>query len=107
MTNDKLRKLQANFDAKGWNETADADAAADGSTMPTAITPGLYRHFKGATYEVLCVGTIHDTGRKYVAYFQLGHDHVWLRELEEFAGTVTNDGKETKRFERVDCGEND
>lgn len=30
----KFRKMQANFDAKGWDETAEADAIADGTIPP-------------------------------------------------------------------------
>ncbi|MBE0403234.1 hypothetical protein CZ787_13440 [Halomonas citrativorans] len=65
----------------------------------TAPVPGIYRHYKGALYEV--VGTAHhsETEEPLVAYRALyGEYGLWVRPLEMFMETVTKEGQTQPRF---------
>ncbi|MGP9498909.1 MULTISPECIES: DUF1653 domain-containing protein [unclassified Halomonas] len=65
----------------------------------TAPVPGIYRHYKGALYEV--VGTAHhsETEEPLVIYRALyGEYGLWVRPLEMFAETVTKEGQTQPRF---------
>ena len=66
------------------------------------IEKGIYRHFKGNLYEVLFLARDCDDEREVVVYKALyGDGQIWVRKAEEFAETVTRDGKTFKRFEKV------
>lgn len=48
------------------------------------ITPGLYRHFKGTEYRVVCVATHSETSERMVVYHRnelpaTGEDAYWVR----------------------------
>ena len=63
---------------------------------------GVYRHFKGNTYEVIAVGKHSDTLERLVIYrARYGDGEVWVRPLTEFTGTVIRDGKTCRRFEEI------
>ena len=63
---------------------------------------GVYRHFKGNTYEVIAVGRHSETLEPLVIYRALyGEGDVWVRPLQEFLGTVTRDGKTQSRFQEI------
>ncbi|MGO3698176.1 MULTISPECIES: DUF1653 domain-containing protein [Halomonas] len=65
----------------------------------TAPVPGIYRHYKGALYEV--VGTAHhsETEEPLVIYRALyGEYGLWVRPLEMFMETVNKEGQTQPRF---------
>ncbi len=63
---------------------------------------GMYRHFKGNTYEVLAVAKHSETLEDLVVYRALyGEGAVWVRPLSEFLDTVTRDGVTQYRFEEI------
>ena len=60
---------------------------------------GVYRHFKGAYYQVLEVAVHSETNEQYVVYQALYGEQKWfVRPLEMFAETVERDGKKMPRF---------
>lgn len=67
------------------------------------IEKGIYKHFKGNLYEVLFTAKDCDDETQVVVYKALyGDGQIWVRNAEEFAETVTRDGKTFKRFEKVE-----
>ena len=63
------------------------------------IKKGIYRHFKGNTYEVL--GTAHhsESLEEMVVYRALyGKGDLWVRPASMWNETVTRDGKTARRF---------
>ena len=70
------------------------------------ISPGRYRHYKGAEYRVLLVATHSETEERLVIYQALyGERGYWARPLAMFTETVTVDGREQPRFELVEEGQ--
>ena len=70
-------------------------------STPT-IRPGIYRHFKGNSYQVIGVAQRVDSPEMYVVYRPLyGNRELVVRDYEEFTGTVLRDGQVRKRFEFV------
>ena len=66
------------------------------------IKPGIYRHFKGATYQVQGVARHSETQEELVVYTPLyGDRELWVRPLSMFTETVLRDGLEQPRFEYV------
>ena len=60
---------------------------------------GLYRHFKGAEYEVKGVATHSESGEQLVVYTPLyGERALWVRPLSMFIETVEQDGEDLPRF---------
>lgn len=70
---------------------------ATGQVKPT-VARGLYRHFKGDLYRVLAVANDVDGGPAKVVYRRVKDGSVFLRDPAEFAGTVTVDGAQVRRF---------
>lgn len=63
---------------------------------------GIYRHYKGAQYELLETATHSETGERLVVYRALYGDYgVWVRPLEMFAESVEQNGRPTPRFDLV------
>lgn len=63
------------------------------------LTPGKYRHYKGAEYEVISVARHSETEEYLVVYRQCyGDESLWVRPYEMFTETVTVDGKTVPRF---------
>lgn len=65
---------------------------------------GVYRHFKGNLYELLCVATDSETLEKKVVYKALyGDGEIWVRPLSMWDEEVSlSDGTKTKRFALVE-----
>ena len=67
------------------------------------IRPGRYRHFKGNEYEVIGFARHSETEEKLVLYRNMKNpEEIWARPYEMFAETILLDGKEIKRFERIE-----
>jgi hypothetical protein len=68
------------------------------------IKPGIYRHYKGKDYRVICIATNRETKEKMVVYQALYHDDeygdmpIWVQPIERFAQDVFIDGKKMQRF---------
>lgn len=61
--------------------------------------PGVYRHFKGNEYRLLCVARHSETLEPMVVYQALYGDRgVWVRPLSMWDETVERDGAVYKRF---------
>lgn len=56
--------------------------------------PGIYRHYKGALYEVIGVARHSETEESVVAYRALYGDYgLWVRPLDMFMETVETQGE--------------
>ena len=67
------------------------------------INPGRYRYFKGGEYEVLHIARHSETQEAMVVYRALYGDHgIWVRPASMWNEIVERDGREYKRFERVE-----
>ena len=67
------------------------------------VTPGIYRHYKGNRYRVLFLAHHSETLEELVIYEPLDTDTgVWARPLSMWNETVTGDGTEKRRFERIE-----
>ena len=63
---------------------------------------GKYRHYKGNEYEVIGVGKHTETEEELVIYKALYEPYqIWIRPLDMFFETITVDGKEIQRFEKL------
>lgn len=63
------------------------------------VNPGLYRHFKGNSYQVFGIADHTETGEELVVYQALYGDRgLWVRPLAMFDETIERDGKMIKRF---------
>ena len=63
------------------------------------LKPGVYRHFKGNEYRLLCVARHSETLEPMVVYQALyGDKGVWVRPLSMWDETVERDGAVYKRF---------
>lgn len=68
------------------------------------MEPGIYKHYKGNLYEVLCVATHTETGEQLVVYKALylnDENNRWVRPLRMFNETVLVDGISVKRFTKI------
>lgn len=66
------------------------------------LIPGLYRHYKGAEYQVISVVTHSETEEPLVLYKALyGEFGLWVRPLNMFVEQVEVDGKLKARFEFI------
>ncbi len=64
-----------------------------------AITPGIYRHYKGNRYRVIGVARHSETDEEMVVYRCLyGDCSLWVRPLAMFTENVLADGREIPRF---------
>lgn len=65
---------------------------------------GLYKHYKGNIYEVIGVAKHSETLEGMVVYkatYQKEGENLWVRPLKMFLETVTIEGVEKKRFEKI------
>lgn len=63
---------------------------------------GLYRHYKGQSYRVLCVAQHSETEEKLVVYQALyGERGYWVRPLEMFVESVEVGGEQQPRFAQI------
>ena len=66
------------------------------------IEPGIYRHFKGAEYDVIGVARHSETEEEHVVYRALYGEHgLWVRPLSLWTEEVDRDGYRGPRFTRV------
>ncbi len=66
------------------------------------IEPGVYRHFKGNMYEVLCTAKHSETLEEMVVYRALyGEGGVWVRPADMWNETVWRDGMARPRFQKI------
>ena len=67
------------------------------------IEPGLYKHFKGNYYEVLCIARHSETTEPMVVYRALYGDRgIWTRPAYMWNETVEHDGQTVTRFRKLD-----
>ncbi|HEY4113547.1 MAG TPA: DUF1653 domain-containing protein [Rhizomicrobium sp.] len=66
---------------------------------------GLYHHFKGGTYEVLCVAHDSETDEVLVIY-RASNGRLWVRPLSMFTEEVYVEGERRRRFEPIAALEN-
>ena len=63
----------------------------------------VYRHYKGDEYVLVNdEATLEETGDKAVIYFNRRTWKVFVQPKERFFGNTTYNGKEVKRFARVE-----
>lgn len=69
----------------------------------TGMQKGIYRHYKGAYYEVIDVARHSESLENMVVYRALYGDFgLWIRPLKMFCEDVEVNGKIQKRFEFVE-----
>ena len=74
--------------------------------MQELVIGGIYRHFKGHIYKVLCVGRDASTLEEVVVYQNVEKEEdIWVRGKEEFLSLVDKEKypeiKQKYRFERI------
>lgn len=63
---------------------------------------GLYKHFKGKTYRVLCFAKDSETLENVVVYQNnTDESDIWVRPQKMFFSKVTVDGNEVDRFQFI------
>jgi hypothetical protein len=63
------------------------------------IRPGIYKHFKGNSYEVIGIGLHSETQEPMVVYRALYGDYMlWVRPAAMFFEHVSKDGYDGPRF---------
>lgn len=68
------------------------------------IESGLYKHYKGKTYEVVGVAKHSETLEELVVYkatYQPEGENLWVRPIKMFLENVIVDGQNVKRFEKI------
>lgn len=66
------------------------------------IEPGIYRHFKGQLYEVICLARDSETSLEMVVYRTLyGNFSTWVRSKGMFLEAVELNGAQVRRFEYI------
>jgi len=66
------------------------------------VQAGRYRHYKGNEYTVIGIARHSETLEEHVVYRQEYDEHgLWVRPQEMFSETVTVDGQEVPRFQRL------
>lgn len=64
------------------------------------ISPGIYRHFKGNLYRVICNAKHSETMEEMVVYQALyGERGIWVRPASMWLETVERDGVQYPRFQ--------
>lgn len=67
------------------------------------LKPGLYRHFKGNKYRLLCVAKHSETQEEMVVYQALyGDMGIWVRPASMWNEQVERDGYSGPRFYPVE-----
>lgn len=65
------------------------------------VTPGRYRHFKGAEYEIIGVAAQTETEEALVIYQDLISQKLWARPYKMFVELVQHNGNTVRRFEKL------
>ena len=64
---------------------------------------GIYRHYKGNLYELLCTARHSETQEELVVYKALyGDGGIWVRPMKMWNEHVEIDGKRTPRFKLIE-----
>ncbi len=67
------------------------------------LIPGVYRHYRGRTYELIGAATHSETEEALVVYrARYGDFGLWVRPREMFVGDVEFDGQNVRRFAPVE-----
>ena len=75
-----------------------------GKMKDVSLEPGIYKHYKGKTYEVIGVARHSETLAEMVVYkaaYQKEGENLWVRPLAMFTETIIIEGKEVNRFSRL------
>lgn len=62
--------------------------ADDFEANPSDLILGAWQHFKGPVYQVLGVARHHETGETFVVYWSDAHQHLCVREKDNFLSKV-------------------
>lgn len=65
------------------------------------LLSGVYEHFKGGMYSIICTALNSEDLRKTVVYQSLEDGKVWVRDFEEFIGEKVTDEGTVKRFNLI------
>jgi hypothetical protein len=66
------------------------------------LKPGVYRHFKGGSYQLLSLARDSETDEPLVVYCCLDKpDTLWVRSLGMFTEEVSVAGRSVPRFQRI------
>ncbi len=72
---------------------------SDSNGRDQTLIPGIYRHYKGAEYQVLEVAIHSETQELLVVYRPLyGEGKLWVRPFDMFVEHIDVDGNEVPRF---------
>lgn len=72
------------------------------SKIARSVKPGIYKHYKGGSYQVLGVGIHSETLEEFVIYKALyGEGLTWIRPLNMFLEEVEVNGLKQPRFKFV------
>lgn len=77
----------------------------DTSVLCAVQAGEIYEHYKGKQYKIITVSYCSETLSRSVVYEALYANNVsqiWHRPYDMFCGLIDNDGKQVKRFKRVD-----
>ena len=67
------------------------------------LRPGRYRHYKGQEYDVIGTARHSETEEEFVVYrARYGDRGLWIRPRTMFEEVVVVDGKQVRRFERLE-----
>lgn len=70
------------------------------------VPPGIYRHYKGKYYRVLCTAIHSETLEMMVVYQALyGAGETWVRPLSMWHEEVQLDGQWMPRFQKTESAE--
>jgi len=74
--------------------------------MDNSVQRGLYRHFKGNTYEVIDTAKHSETQEDMVVYRALYGDFgLWVRPIDMFTEEVERNGRKMSRFQLIEPSE--
>ena len=62
------------------------------------VKNGIYKHYKGALYQVLNVGLDSESHKQVVVYKSIEHGTIWVRDEEMFLEVVEIESKFYQRF---------
>jgi len=68
------------------------------------LSLGLYKHYKGAIYEVIGIAKHTETLEMMVVYkatYQMDGENLWVRPYRMFTETIQFNGKTVHRFEKI------
>lgn len=74
--------------------------------MDNSVQRGLYRHFKGNTYEVIETAKHSETQEDMVVYRALyGDFELWVRPIDMFTEEVERNGRKMPSFQLIEPSE--